>query len=160
MRKHSTKELLGVENFNLEKYSGKWYEIARTPNAFERGLADITAVYHIKANGEIEVENRGVREGKVSKIVGRAFPISRSDIGELWVVFFKLIRSRYKVILLDSEYQWAVVTSIKKNLLWFLARTPHIEHEILEKMKLFAKQKGFDVEIMIYVSHSKRESGS
>ena len=55
----STSALKPVEGFELERYKGRWYEIARLPHRFERGLVAVTADYTIQKDGSVGVENRG-----------------------------------------------------------------------------------------------------
>ena len=79
-----------VENFNLSKYQGKWYEIARLDHSFERGLEQVTAEYQLMPDGYIKVTNRGfsTQEKIWSEAIGKAKFVEATDVGFLKVSFF------------------------------------------------------------------------
>lgn len=147
----STSEIGAVENFEPERYMGTWYEIARLPHSFERGLDHVRAEYSIQPDGTIRVINRGIRDGKEKTITGKAKLKDRhSGKGELKVSFFGPFYGAYRIIELPVDYSYAVVTGSRKNFLWILSRTskmPEVQlHEILKRLKIL----GFETEKMEY----------
>ena len=146
----STSEIKTVENFNPQRYMGTWYEIARLPHSFERGLDHVRAEYSLQPDGSIRVVNRGIRDGKETSITGKAKLKDRSGKGELKVSFFGPFYGAYRIIELPSDYSYAVVTGARKNFLWILSRTskmPEVQlHEILKRLKVL----GFETEKMEY----------
>jgi len=153
----STKEIQVVPNVDIEKYLGKWYEIVRLPNSFEKGLFNITATYSLLDNGQIKVLNEGKKETKPDKrqkAEGRAWIPDKNIPGLLKVSFFLCFAADYKIIKLDTQnYQYAVVTSNTKKYLWILSRTPIMDEPLYIELISFCKEKGFEIEKLIRVKH-------
>jgi len=93
-----------ISGFNLNKYLGKWYEIARLDHPFERGLSNVTAVYSLKGDGGVKVVNRGFssEDGEWKEATGKAYFVEASDKGYLKVSFFGPFYGSYVVFGLDS----------------------------------------------------------
>ena len=145
-----------VEHFNLQKYLGKWYEIARLDHSFERGLTRVTAEYSLQDDGGVKVLNRGYRaeESTWKEIVGKAYFVRASDQGYLKVSFFGPFYGSYIVFELDHEnYQYALVCGPKKSYLWILARVPEMKKDIKDILTAKATQLGFDTSKLIFVDH-------
>ena len=99
-----------VGNFKLEKYQGKWYEIARLDHSFERGLTHVTAEYRQRDDGGVNVLNRGyaAKSGTWKESEGKAYFVNDPDQGFLKVSFFGPFYGSYIVFELDHEhYQYA-----------------------------------------------------
>lgn len=147
-----------VKDFELEKYLGTWYEIARLNHSFERGLSNVTAEYSLRDDGGVRVINRGFEtsSGKWSEAEGKAYFISESTVGQLKVSFFGPFYGAYNVIALDKEaYQWALVVGPDTNYLWILSRTPVLEKTTLDQLVSQVKFRGFQTEELIFVSHQQ-----
>jgi apolipoprotein D and lipocalin family protein len=145
-----------VSNFKLEKYLGKWYEIARLDHPFERGLTRVTTDYSLREDGGLRVINRGYspKYKKWKKIEGKAYFVQASDRGYLKVSFFGPFYGSYIVIELDHEnYQYSLVCGPKKSYLWILARSPKIEENIKDILIAKADALNFDTNKLIYVNH-------
>lgn len=152
---NSTKDIPAICNINLERYLGTWYEIARLPHAFEKGLENVTATYNLKSNGKIEVINAGFKNGKKSVAKGTAWIPDEACNGRLLVSFFRPIKSEYKIINLDKDnYSYAVITSGTKNYLWILSREPKISEELYTNLISFVSSKGFDTSKIIRVNQN------
>ena len=154
-QENSTKDIPAICNVDLKRYLGTWYEIARFPHSFEKGLENVTATYNLKDNGKIEVINAGLKNGKRSAAKGTAWIPDESCNGRLLVSFFRPIRSEYKIIKLDEEnYSFAVVTSSKKDYLWILGREPKMSQELFNDLLSFVSSKGFDTSKIVKVSQT------
>ncbi|RSD31820.1 lipocalin family protein [Vibrio pectenicida] len=143
-----------VNNFELNNYLGTWYEIARLDHSFERGLSEVTAQYSLRDDGGVSVINRGYsskdQEWKEAK--GKAFFVNSSDEGYLKVSFFGPFYGSYVVFELDKDnYSYAFISGPNHDYLWLLSRTPTVSPDILEKFKQMSKERGFNIEEMIYV---------
>jgi apolipoprotein D and lipocalin family protein len=144
-----------VDGFELEKYLGKWYEIARLDHSFERGLEAVSAEYTIRKDGGVRIQNRGfsVEKKKWSESIGKAYFVEDENLGYLKVSFFGPFYGSYVIFELDKEkYQYAFVTSSKQSYLWFLSRTPTVSQELKEKFKKEIREKGFKPEDLIWVN--------
>ena len=144
----SVKELPTVKDVNLEKYAGKWFEIAKLPNRFEKGLDCATATYTIKKNGKIEVYNQAYlsnNKSKVKNIRGSAWVPDSAYPGRLKVRFFWPFSGDYQIIYLDEQYNHVLVGSPSRKYLWILARTKQIDDATSNKLLEIAKTNGFDI---------------
>jgi apolipoprotein D and lipocalin family protein len=143
-----------VDNFRLEKYLGKWYEIARLDHSFERGLTRVTADYSMRPDGGVRVINRGysAKDNKWKEAVGKAYFVKGPDQGFLKVSFFGPFYGSYVVFALDHEnYQYALVSGPDKSYLWLLARSPEMNEEMKTDLIAKAKAAGFDTDKLIFV---------
>lgn len=147
---HSSIVIPPVAELDINKYSGIWYEIARYDHFFERGMDNVTAEYTVNSDGTVQVINRGFKSGVEKTITGKAYRKTDNKNGILEVVFF-IFGSEYRVIYIDTEYKYAVVTSSSSDYLWILSRTPKIEKKILEELLAFISEKGFKRERLIFV---------
>ncbi len=141
-----------VSGFDLNRYLGKWYEIARLPNRFEKGLVNVTATYSLKENGMVRVLNEGYKEtknGKHAAVTGKAKFAAGSDKGHLRVSFFWFFYADYIIFALDPDYKWALVGSSHKYL-WILSREPRMEKELLNSLVIKAKEAGFDTDRLYF----------
>ena len=148
-----------VDNFDLNRYLGTWYEIARLDHSFERGLEQVTAEYSMREDGGVRVINRGYRtEDNIWKEAeGRAYFVNEPDQGFLKVSFFGPFYGSYIVFELDQkDYQYAFISGPDKSYLWFLSRTPTVSEELKQRFVDRAGQLGFDTEKLIFVAHPKK----
>lgn len=149
-----------VDNFQLARYLGSWYEISRLNHSFEKGLSNVTADYSLRGDGGVSVVNKGYSADKKqwNTAEGKAYFVDGSDIGHLKVSFFGPFYGAYVIFELDaSNYQYAFVTSYNKEFLWLLSRTPTVSDDIMQRFKALTRQYGFDEQAIIYVSHDDVE---
>ena len=145
-----------VNNFELNNYLGKWYEIARLDHSFEKGLNRVSAEYSLKSDGDVNVLNRGFSEAdnKWQEAQGKAYFVNGNNEGYLKVSFFGPFYGSYVIFELDHEgYQYAFVSGPNSDYLWLLARTPSVAPEIIQKFISMSKERGFNTNNLIYVQH-------
>jgi apolipoprotein D and lipocalin family protein len=145
-----------VGNFELDRYLGKWYEIARLDHRFERGLQGVTAEYSLRDDGGVRVLNRGYStENKAWKEAeGKAFFVEDESTGHLKVSFFGPFYGSYVVFELDHEgYEYAFVAGPSVSYLWLLSRKPAVDPEVLDRFKRMGTELGFDMQSLILVDH-------
>ena len=144
-------DITPVQKFDLDRYLGRWYEIARFDHRFERGLSEVSAEYTAQNNGMIKVLNSGFKAkiGKRSQIVGRA---KTTDVaGVLRVSFFWIFYSDYRVLALGDNYEWALVGSGDTGkYLWILSRTEVLPKETVEKIIADAERRGYDTKKLLF----------
>ncbi len=145
-----------VDSFELQKYLGKWYEIARLDHTFERGLTQVTAEYGLRDDGGVRVLNRGYSEKDKAwkEAEGRAYFVQRQDQGYLKVSFWGPFYGSYVVFELDREgYQYALVCGPNRSYLWLLARNPQIEQVLRDSLIAKAAALGFETSKLVFVDH-------
>ncbi|MCG7565545.1 lipocalin family protein [Pseudoalteromonas sp. CnMc7-15] len=143
-----------VSPFNLERYMGTWYEIARMPHPFEEGLSRVTATYSQNDDGSVKVINRGfnAEEQQWSQAEGKAKFVGDTNTGHLKVSFFGPFYSSYVVFGLDQKnYQYAYVSGYNTDYAWLLAREKEVDEQRLEDFKEQLRSAGFAVEKLIEV---------
>jgi len=147
-----------VDRFQIERYLGKWYEIARLDHSFERGLTEVSAEYSLRPDGGIRVMNRGFsqKENKWKEIEGKGYFVDRQDIGFLKVSFFGPFYGSYVVFDLDRDhYSYALVCGPDKSYLWLLARSPNMDDNLKKRLVAKAAALGFDTTKLIVVQHDR-----
>ena len=133
-----------VCDVDLERYLGTWYEIARYPHRYEKGLEYVTATYEQKRNGKIRVINEGIKGGKSRSVTGTAWVEDQDCTGRLLVRFFPPFKSVYNIVKLDKDdYQYAIVVGKKKKALWILSRTPTMDKKTYKELVDFAVALGY-----------------
>lgn len=144
-----------VQNFESDKYLGKWYEIARLDFRFERNLNNVTAQYSLKDNGHIKVDNQGYDyvKNKRKQSIGEARFRRAKDVGELKVSFFKPIWAGYNVIDIDENYQYALVAGDSLKNLWILSREKSVPEAIKQRFLQKARSIGYQVDDLVWVKH-------
>lgn len=140
-----------VKSIDLNKYSGKWYEIGRYPTFFQRNCVSSTAEYQVQSDDSVSVHNVCYKDdGSTSDIRGTATVVDRAVPAKLKVRFNIFAKGDYWVIALDDNYQWAVVSSAKKGSLFILARTAPMDEKLKSKILADLKQRGFETDKIIY----------
>ena len=144
-----------VKDFELDRYLGKWYEIARLDHSFERGMQNVTAEYSLREDGGVKVLNRGfvTAKGEWSDAEGKAYFVEDSDTGYLKVSFFGPFYGSYVVFELDEDYQYAFISGPDTSYLWLLARQPEIDDELMQRFRTRATELGFEMDELIVVDH-------
>lgn len=147
-----------VTDFELNRYLGKWYEIARLDHSFERGLEKVSAEYQLREDGGVRVINRGfnVSKSKWEEIEGKAYFTGDSKKGELKVSFFGPFYGSYNIMDLDKTgYTYALVCGPDRSYLWILSRTPDPDKKIIERLVQKAAVSGFNTAGLIFVDHKE-----
>jgi apolipoprotein D and lipocalin family protein len=143
-----------VKHFDVNRYLGNWYEIARLDHSFEKGLTHVSAQYSINGNGSIKVINRGYLKSKEKwkEATGVAYFIRAKDEGLLKVSFFRPFYGTYAIFDLDQDnYSYALVSGPNLSYLWLLSRTPTISDEVKEKLLAKARLAGFNTDSLVFV---------
>lgn len=142
-----------VQNFNADKYLGKWYEIARFDYKFERNLNQVTATYSKNPDGSIKVDNRGYNyvKNEWKESIGEARFVNSEKEARLKVSFFKPFWAGYNVIELADEYKYALVVGNNLKYMWILSREKTIPESIKEQFLDKAKEIGYNTSELIWV---------
>jgi len=152
------KGITPVAPFDLERYLGTWYEIARLDHRFERGLSQVSATYSKRADGGIDVLNRGYNSstGEWKEAAGKAYPLGSSQQGSLKVSFFWPFYAGYHVIALDQQdYSYALISGPDRDYLWILSRTRTLDAATLQNLLNRATELGFATNSLIFVEHQE-----
>lgn len=145
-----------VKEFDLERYLGEWYEIARYDHSFERNMDNTMAEYILQDDGKVIVLNTGWKNGKFKIAEGKAkYPDPQGEPGALRVSFFLFFYSDYNVMMVDENYQISLVGSKAEKYLWILSRTPVPDPALLQMVLDEAKYRGYDTSELIWVDQSR-----
>ena len=142
-------DLTPIDNVDLTRYLGQWYEIARFDHWFERGMTHTKATYTMRDDGDIQVVNIGLKDNRIKTSTGRAKLTDQE--GLLRVSFFWPFYGDYRILWLDENYHHALVGGSDSGYLWILSRTPAINEESKNIILTEAKRRGYDTERLIWV---------
>ena len=140
-----------VDNLDLKRYMGRWYELARFDHRFERNMERCEAFYTIEPDGMIAVRNSGIdsKTGMLRITDGKA-KLGKKP-GQLRVSFFLFFYSDYNILALGEDYDWALIGSKSPQYLWILSRTPSLPESTLEYILSEADARGYDTDGLIWV---------
>ncbi|MBQ1937291.1 MAG: lipocalin family protein [Bacteroidales bacterium] len=138
-----------VKTLDLSSYLGTWYELARFDHTFERGMQEVMAFYELRDDGKIDVINSGIKNGKYKVAYGKAK--LTDETGVLRVSFFGPFYSDYRVLMLDDDYEYALVGGKNDKYLWILSRNPELEDEDYDKILTEASRRGYDISRLIWI---------
>jgi len=143
--------LATVQQVDLKRYMGEWYEIARIPHRFQEGCVGSGASYSLLPDGEVRVINRcrDEKSGELREATGRAWVVDPATNARLKVSFFWPFRGDYWIIDLGASYEYAVVGAPNRDYLWILARSPQMDPAVYEGILERARQKGFDTSRLV-----------
>lgn len=150
-----------VSGFELNRYLGTWYEVARLDSRFEKDLNNVTATYSLKTDGHVKVLNQGYndREKQWKSVEGVAKFRNGKHTAALKVSFFGPFYAGYNVIALDEEYRYALVAGKNLDYLWILSREPQIPERIKQQYLTIAEGIGYNTSKLIWVKHDKAGKG-
>jgi apolipoprotein D and lipocalin family protein len=149
-----------VTSFDINRYLGQWYEIARLDHSFERGMSDVNATYRLQDDGSVKVINRGYDTQRQAwrEAIGRAMFIGDSGTGSLKVSFFGPFYGGYHVIALDQQnYRWSLVAGPDRDYLWILAREKTLPADIRAQLVSQARELGFATDKLIWVDQQRSD---
>ncbi|KRD15107.1 lipocalin [Acidovorax sp. Root267] len=148
--------------FDLARYEGRWYEVARLDHPFERGMTDVSATYQRRGDGSVRVLNRGFDTGKNDwrQSEGKAKFTGDASTASLKVSFFGPFYGGYHVAALDADYQWALVVGPDRSYCWILSRTKQLAPAVREQLIARANVLGIDTQALIWVTHERTDPKS
>jgi len=138
---------------DLDRYLGRWYEIASLPQYFQRGCVATTAFYSRLDDGRIRVENQcrdGTLDGPIRSAEGTAWVAEEGgNAAKLKVSFFWPFSGHYWIVALDPEYRWALVGHPERKYLWILSRSPQMDAALYDSLVDRARGLGYDVDRLV-----------
>lgn len=138
-----------VPHVELEKYLGKWYEIAHLPAKFQEGCDETTATYTLLKDGSISVLNQSIKNGKIKQAKGKAKVVDKNSNAKLKVTFVWPFYGDYWILKLGDNYDYSIVGTPNRKYLWILSRTPQMDDNLYSKLIEYANSKGFDTNKLI-----------
>lgn len=151
--------IAAVTPFDLARYEGRWYEVARLDHSFERGMTDVSATYQRQADGSVRVVNRGFDPAKNDwrDAVGEALFTGDAQTASLKVSFFGPFYGGYHVAALDADYNWALVVGPDRSYCWILSRTQQLAPAVRAQLIARAGALGIDTQALIWVTHERTD---
>ncbi|MFY0255251.1 lipocalin family protein [Chitinophaga sp. 30R24] len=146
-----------VSPFDVRKYLGTWFEIARMNYRFERNLTNVSATYSLDNHGNIKVVNKGFNMERQAwkEVTGKARFVKHTDQGRLKVSFFGPFYAGYSIIDIDEHYRHALVVGNSLDYMWILSRTPSIPADIKARFLTKAKQLGYNTPALVWTRHDQ-----
>jgi apolipoprotein D and lipocalin family protein len=143
----SWSHLKTAENFDLHRYMGVWYEMARFPSFFEKDCDDAKAQYTLLDSGKVEVINSCVdhKTGQQKSVKGVAWVPDPQHPSQLRVRFFWPFYAAYWVVEVAPDYSYALVGHPSYRYLWILSRSPNMPESTYQALVHKAQAAGFDV---------------
>lgn len=143
-----------IDNFQADRYAGKWYEIARYENRFEIGLDNASGTYTIENPGRMEILNEAYNRKKQFWKTSKGFARLNKDpeLGELRVTFLWPFFAAYRVLYIDNEYQHAIIGSDNFEFLWLISKFPTIDLETQKQLINIAEEFNYDTDKLIFPS--------
>ena len=157
-KRSAKKELKVVDKVDLEKYSGKWFEIAAIPEKHEKGCSNTTAEYSLTEEGYVKVINscnKDIIDETENHVEGKAYPVKNSNNAKLKVEFQWPFKGDYWIMELDKDYKYAMVGHPDRKYLWILSRTNNLSTDIYNSLLKKAEQQGYDISKVKKTEHYK-----
>lgn len=156
-RRDIPKGAIPVHPFDVEKYLGTWYEIARLDYKWEKNLSNTMAEYSLNEDGTVEVTNTGFnyKKGHWQEATGVARFTGKEDVAALEVSFFGPFYTGYNVIALEGDYKYALVLGRNTSYCWILSRTPEIPEDVRTRFVMKAMELGVNVNKLVWVNHDR-----
>ena len=151
--------IAAVKPFELQRYQGQWYELARLDHIFERGLTDASARYQAQADGSVRVVNRGFdpAKGEWREVTGKALFTGAHTVGSLNVSFFGPFYGGYPVAGLGPGYRWGLVVGADRGYFWGFARGETPSATAKTAIVTRAKALGIGTDALIWVSQERTD---
>eukprot|EP00252_Welwitschia_mirabilis_P019534 TRINITY_DN453_c0_g1_i1.p1 TRINITY_DN453_c0_g1~~TRINITY_DN453_c0_g1_i1.p1 ORF type:complete len:191 (+),score=15.77 TRINITY_DN453_c0_g1_i1:141-713(+) len=153
-KKNEEKEMEVVKGLELQRYMGKWYEIASMPSRFQpKNGSNTTATYSLNNDNTVHVVNETFSDGKKASIEGTAYKIDANSDDAKFKVKFMVppflpiipVYGNYWVLRLDPDYRWAMVGEPSRKYLWILCREREMAEETYNELVECAREQGYDV---------------
>lgn len=145
----STVDNSTVKSLDLNRFMGRWYEIARFDHKFERDMQQVTTIYAIQDNGRVKVINQGLKNGKWKTSEGKGKLTTTP--GLLRVSFWGPFYSDYRVMMLAPDYTYALIGGESDKYLWILSRSPNMRQDTRNQVLREAQQRGYNTNNLIWV---------
>ncbi len=145
-----------AKDVDLQKYLGRWYEIARYEARFQRDCEAVAADYSLRPDGQIGVVNscrRKTLDAPVDSVEGRAYVVEGSRNAKLRVSFFWPFYGNYWILDRGDDYEWAIVGEPSGRYLWLLFRTPHPPEAVQQAVKARAAEMGYETNLLRTTKH-------
>lgn len=148
---NSTVDLKGVPKFDLNKYVGLWYEIARLDSPLEYGKIKVSMDYILKEDGTLKVVHTGWRDGILHRAIGHGILADPEELWHLKIAFFLNFYTPYHILNMDEDYSYALVAGRNEKYLWILSRTPKLHSGTLNSLISEANDRGFNTSELVFV---------
>ena len=153
-----------VPSVDLSRYTGKWFEIARLPNKFQKDCTgEVTATYSLLGEGQLKVVNECRKNTRMEQAEGKARlatkdgPNSKLKVrfAPSWLSWLPLVWGDYWIIDIGRDYSYSVVGTPDRKYLWILSRAPQMDDMTYERVVEKARAQGFDVAKLVKTKQSQ-----
>ena len=148
-----------VKSIDINKYLGKWYEIARYQHSFEKDCKNVTATYTLKEDGTIKVVNQctNMKNNKTKKAIGSAYNIDETN-SKLKVSFFWPFYGNYWILDIDKNYSYSIIGEPSRTYFWILSREKHLDENIKQDILNKLSSYGYSEKLLIWTVQESKGS--
>ncbi|WP_051313174.1 lipocalin family protein [Sporocytophaga myxococcoides] len=141
---------------DLNRYQGKWYEIAAIPTKFEKGCINATSEYSLEKDGTFRIVNecRVTESGNLKKSFGKAILKDAGTNSKFKVKFRGPFKRDYQILSVGNEYEYALAGDESRTRLWILSRKPVLSKNVVDQLIDKAKNEGFDIGKIVFIKHN------
>ena len=139
-----------VDSLDVKRFLGAWYEVARYDHRFERGLEKTSVIYSLRDDGAIDVLNMGMKGDIMKEAKGKAKLTDTPAL--LRVSFFGPFYNDYRVMMIDPDYQYALIGGSTDDYLWILSRTPKLSDDVRKHVLNEVQKRRYDTSKLYWVT--------
>lgn len=142
-----------VTPFDIKRFEGTWYEIARLDHGFEKNMTHVSYTYTLTEGDDFKVENKAfdTKQGQWHSSAGKGGLVESPNIGRLKISYFGPFYGSFNIIAMDPNYGWAMVTGPNARYFWILSRNKTLDNKIMQDLVRKAVSMGFKLEKLIQV---------
>jgi apolipoprotein D and lipocalin family protein len=147
-----------ARSVDIDRYFGRWYELARYEAGFQRGCEAVTANYSRRPDGMIRVINSCRQDnvtGRVRESEGRARIVDTATGAKLQVSFFGPFWGDYWVLDRAEDYRWSIVGEPSGRYLWLLHREANPPAAEIAAIEQRAAALGYDLSLLRRTQHPR-----
>lgn len=153
-----SKSPIPVPHVDIKKFSGLWYEMARTYNSYQKECVASSVEYKLQEDNTYNVYNRCFEKvigGELIEYSGKAKPANGDSMSKIDMTYYYIFTQEYRVIHLEKDYSAAVVADKEMDKVWVMSRTPKLQKKTFKRI-LAKLEKKMDIERLIYTPQDKK----
>lgn len=140
-----------AEQVDIPRFMGDWYVIAHIPLAPERQAWNGIERYDLNPDGSIATTftfRKGAADGPRKRYTPVA-QVTDHPSNAIWKMqFLWPFKADFRIIWLDDNYQTTIIGRQKRDYVWIMSRTPHLDPALYQKLVEFLDSEGYDIDTL------------